>query len=358
MHLYLYDENDHTAARLEQARAAVEKAAQLQPDAGEVHLVWAHYLFRGLRKYGEARAELELARRSLPNDSAVYFETAVIDRRQGRADEALRNFNRAIELDPRNIKFLTEAGTTCVTMRRYAEATQIYQRLLNLSPQDNSFRLDLANLAFCERADIRPFRVELNALVAHNSTRAREFARSLWLWAILERDAAAADRALAAMPAEGFHGYLGHISPKEWYVGYTARLFNRPEMARQALTSACHILEGHLREQPDDALSWASLSAAKGLLGQRQETIAAAKRASEIWPLSKEPIWGMEVLRLVASAYALLGDRELALPALALCVTPPSNISYGDLKLGPDWDSLRGDPRFEKLVASLAPKDP
>ena len=108
VHLSLYEGKDHTPARLQTANAVIEKAAQLQPDAGEVHLVRARYLARGLRDYDRARAELELARRTLPNDAAVYIEIALTDRRQGRWTEALRNFERAVELDPRNVAYLID----------------------------------------------------------------------------------------------------------------------------------------------------------------------------------------------------------------------------------------------------------
>src|SRR6185312_8457518 len=129
-----------------------EKAAQLQPDAGEVHLVRARYLARGLRDYDRARSELELARRTLPNDAALYYEIAITDRRQNRWTEALRNFERTVELDPRNVQYLDDTAEACSYLRRYGEADRIGRRALALSPHDKRLRIFLASQPLCERA--------------------------------------------------------------------------------------------------------------------------------------------------------------------------------------------------------------
>ena len=216
VHLSLYEGEDHTPARLQTANAVIEKAAQLQPDAGEVHLVRARYLARGLRDYDHARVELELARRTLPNDATIYYETALVDVRQGRWTEALRNFERAVELDPRNVAYLTATADTCSSMRRYSEAVRIGRRALALSPHDNWLRIFLASQPLSERADIRPWRNELNAIVSENPGAAPSISEDLWYCAILERDVAAAERALATIPPEGFQAYLGAVAPREW----------------------------------------------------------------------------------------------------------------------------------------------
>ena len=356
MHLSLYESEDHTPARLQTANTVIEKAAQLQPDAGEVHLIRARYLARGLRDYDHARAELELARRTLPNDATVYSETAQVDVRQGRWTEALRNFERAIELDPRNVYYLSATAEICSSMRRYGEADRLGRRALALSPHDNGLRSFLAFQPLAERADIRPLHNELNAIVSENPGAAPSISVGLWYCAILERDVAAAERAVATIPPEGIQGYLGGVLPREWYVGYTARIFDRPETARSAFTAARAILEKQLREKPDNALTWTFLGRVKAALGEKQEAIEAGQRACELWPLSREPRWGRRILRHVAMIYAWVGEKDLALQQLSLYAGQPSFVDYGELKLDPDWDPLRGDPRFEKIVASLAPK--
>jgi serine/threonine protein kinase/Tfp pilus assembly protein PilF len=356
LHVNLYEGEDHTAAHLQSANANIDRAAQLQPDSGEVHLARAHYLARGVRDYDGARAELELARRALPNDPAVYFETALMDRRQGRWAEALRNFDRAIELDPRNLEYLQDTALSYSMARRYAEAIQIGRHALALSPHDNWPRLFVASQALNQRADLRPLRAELDAILAEEPGAAPFVFNHLWECAILEHDVVAVDRALAAIPAEGCRGYLGSLTPREWFVGYAARLFDHPDDAQAGFLAARAILEKHLREQPDDALTWDLLGRIKAALGEKEEAIEAGQRACELLPLSKEPSWGLHPLRDLAVIYAWVGEKDLALQQLSLYTGQPAFVDYGELKLHPDWDPLRGDPRFEKIAASLAPR--
>ena len=139
-------------------------------------------------------------------------------------------------------------------------------------------------------------------------------------------------------------------------MGYTARIFDRPEKARAAFAATRAILEKQLRENPDNALSWSFLGQVKAALGEKQEAIEAGQRACELWPLSREQRWGLRTLRHLAMIYAWVGEKDLALKQLSLYAGQPFFVDYGELKLDPDWDPLRGDPRFERIVASLAPK--
>ncbi len=355
IHLFLYEGNDHTAARLRTAQETIEQAARLQPDAGEVNLIRARYLARGLRDYDQARGELELARRTLPNDPAVYFELGLMDRRQGRWAEALRNFERALELDPRNVNYLMPAADISSSMRRYGDAVRYARRGLALSPRDRWLRLFLATQPRDERADLRPYRREIDALLADDPQPSTDLAEAAWRCAILERNEAAAERALATIPAGGIPGYLGFVAPREWYAGFTARVFNRPETAHAALMAARVILEKQLEETPESGLTWSLLGQVKAALGEKEGAIEAGQRACEIWPLTTEPLWGRNALVRLAIIYAWVGETDLALQNLRLSAKEPSTITYGDLKLHPSWDPLRGDPRFEEIVASLTP---
>ncbi len=111
VHLDLYFTGyDHTPARRELANAAIQTAARLQPEAGEVHLELARYAYNVFLDYDRARAELELARSTLPNNAEIYLLSAALDRRQARWTESIRNWERAVELDPRNVQPAPERG--------------------------------------------------------------------------------------------------------------------------------------------------------------------------------------------------------------------------------------------------------
>ncbi len=343
------------AAHHKAAQAAIENAARIQPEAGEVHLMRAHYLGYMMGDYDHARAELELARRALPNNAAVYFETAVIDRRQGRWAEALINMDRAVELDPQNEAVLIEAAASYYGVRRYAEGSRLFDRAIALTPKDYFARIMRAERAFSEWADTRPLRAELDAILAEDPGATAKIADSLLSWAISERDAAAADRAVAAIPTEGLPVAPRLILPREYFAAGVARTFHRPEAARRGFEAVRPVLQKLVHEQPDLAAAWSKLGLVEAALGRKEEAIEAGRRACEIMPMSRQAAPGASALRDLAAIYARVGEKDQALDLLATCASKTYSLTYGSLKLNPDWDSLRGDPRFERIVASLAP---
>src|SRR5262249_16068590 len=158
--------HDRTPARLDLAKATVEAALRLQPDAGEAHLALAIYYYNGFRDYGRARSELAIARRALPNSADVFRYTGMIDRREGHWDEATRNLERALELDPRNFFTLQQLAYAYGWQHRYAEEVQIYNRALAIMPGDPATRINLALVALDWRADIKPFQTAVASLLA------------------------------------------------------------------------------------------------------------------------------------------------------------------------------------------------
>jgi TolB-like protein/class 3 adenylate cyclase len=348
---------DHTPGRRDQALAALQQAERINPDAGEVHLGKAGYAYHGFRDYETARAELELARRSLPNSSRLFVLTGAVDRRQARWDDALRNFDRAVELDPRDLITLQETSSTYAALRRFPRATQLIQQAVNLSPKDTFTRVALlASLPYLERADTGPLRAELNKILAEGKDTASHVAIFFVQCALAERDHAAALRALDLIPAEGTVDSRYDISwPRDWHVGLVAHCFKDNDAAKKAFTSARTAAAKTVSEQSEYAPAWTILGVIDAGLGRKSEAIAEGKRACELLPLSKDAWDGAGLVSYLALIYTWLGEKDLALDQLAIAAKAPNGITYGELKLEPTWDSLRGDPRFEKLVASLAP---
>src|SRR5437763_3466678 len=182
--------HDHTPARLDLAKAALERAMRLQPDAGEVHLALANYYYHGFRDYKRASSELAIARRTLPNDAEVFLYTGLIDRRQGHWNEATRNMERALELDPRNLFTLQQLALTYQTQHHYTDAARTYDRALTIVPADPNTHILRALVALDWRADIKPFQATLATLVAENPSVAADV--DLPRYALSGRPAAAA----------------------------------------------------------------------------------------------------------------------------------------------------------------------
>lgn len=346
---------DHTPARRELANAAIQNAVRLQPEAGEVHRALAMYAYWGFFDYDRARAELDLARRTLPNDAELCHITGLIDRRQGRWTEAIRNLERAVELDPRNPRFLMHIAWTYTDLRRYSESSELFGRLIVLSPRNWRARLYRDELTFFERADVRPLRKELSAILAEQPEAAKDsdFAYDLFRCAMVERDRAAVNRALASIPPEGNDArYL-----REWFAGVAARAFNDSADGRASFSAARAIAEKIVRDQRDNGSFWSLLGQIDAGLGRKEEAVREGRRACELLPLSRDALVGPVLITNLAIIYAWVGENDLALEQLARSAQTPNGVTYGGLKLDSEWDSLRGDPRFEKIVAFLAPKE-
>jgi TolB-like protein/class 3 adenylate cyclase len=348
---------DHTAARLELARATNERAAAINPDAGDVHLMQANYAYKAFRDYDRARAELELARKTLPNAAIVYVLTASIDRRQGHWAESAQNWERSVSLDPRNFRFVVETAFTYQALRRFAESAHTFERALSVIPTDHFARAQLAKIPFFEYADVQSWGTKLSAIINEDPKAATEIGNDLVNCALAERDSALATRALQSIRAEGLpDSYNNSLWARDWFVGLVARTFGDEAKAHAAFTAARAIEAKIVRDQPDYAPAWSRLGLIDAGLGSKEDAIREGRRACELLPVTKDAMDGPSYIINLATIYAWTGEKGLALEQLAIAAKIPAGVTYGELKLYPQWDSLRGDPRFEKIVASLAPK--
>ena len=349
---------DHSPARLELARAALENAERIRPEAGEVHMAKGTFAYHGYRDYDGARTEFALARRALPNSSRLALISAALDRRQGRWDDAFRNFKRAVELDPRDSTILEETGFTYSRMRLFAEGRPYLERAAAANPNDVFVRLILWSLPYFERGETVALRSQLDELSRTNPQDAPRIAAYYVETALAERNRAAAEQALRLVPAEGsVDTTLNALWPRDWYVGLVAKSFGDASGAEKAFAAARASAFRTTQEQPDYPPGWMTLGLLDAGLGHKSDAIAEGRRARELLPISKDAMDGPIYATDLAMIYAWVGEKKLALGELQLSASIPCGVQYGALKLSPTWDSLRGDPRFERIVASLAPKD-
>jgi TolB-like protein/Tfp pilus assembly protein PilF len=345
--------HDHTPARLELANAAVQTALRLQPDSGEAHLAQAIYYYNGFRDYGHARSELAIARRTLPNNADVFLYTSFVDRREGHWEEATRNIERALELDPRNFFILQQLALTYWSQRRYADEARTYDRALEIVPADSYTRILRAKIALDSRADIKPFQATLGTVFTENPSLALDV--DALLWALCERPAAIATRALTNYPREGV-AKNGVNYPYAYWQGAVARWLGDSAKARAAFTAARSEVEPIVEQQPDFAAALSLLGIIDAGLDRKEEALREGRRACELLPISKDAVDGADLAINLAQIYAWTGEKDQAIEQIEALESVPNTLSYGLLKLHPYWDPLRSDPRFEKIVASLAPK--
>ena len=346
---------DHTPARLALADAAVQNAVRLAPDSGETHLALAENLYRGHLDYDRALAELAIAGRALPNNAHVLELTAYIHRRQGRHEEGVRDLQKALELDPRNLYILQQISFSYKFLRRCSEEAATLDRALAILPRDVDTRVGRAVVDLECSADTRPLHETIESILAEDPKAAESIADNWVTLALCERDASASERALAALQENSFVQDAVHLS-RNFGEGMVARIDHDEAKAHAAFAAARTEQEKVLAEQPDYGPALCVLGLIDAALGRKKEALQEGSRAVELLPVAKDAINGVHMIEYFAITAAWAGEKDLAFEQLATATRLPSRMSYGQLKLHPFWDPLRGDPRFDQIVAALKKK--
>jgi len=299
----------------------------------------------------------------LPNSADLFLLSAQVERRLGRWNEALRHFTRASELDPKDYGPRGGLIDTLLLSRQYAQARLLADRAIaDLPEKQNYFHKSKFEAALLT-GDLDQARTDLAKLPVDSDTKF-----VLWSLLIFKRDYTEAYRALAAAERPVLN-FWGESYPIPYLEGLTARAAGDVDRAKSAFLAARQAyiatLGGNANGKDDltakqtetqamlpfyfpELLSQVAIVDAA--LGRKEEALREARRAVELRPISRDALNGANIAANLALVYSWLGERDSAIEQLSLLVKGAGKPSYGELKLDPIWDSLRGDPRFEKLV--------
>jgi len=229
-----------------------------------------------------------------------------------------------------------------------ARARNIYQGYLNY---------DGALVDLDWKGDTRPLHQMIDAIRATNPAEVQSIADRWLTCALAERDAADANNALSASGENPIAlGSENVVFGRPFVEGVIARVTKDDAKAQSAFTAARAEQEKIVQAQPNYGPALCVFGLIDAGLGRKEEALREGRRAVELLPMEKDAAEGVTMVKDLAMIAAWIGDKDLACEQLAIAIRPPSNLSYGQLKLMPFWDLLRGDPRFEQIVASLAPK--
>jgi len=356
LHDLIYQQEiDHTPARLDLAKAAIDSAFRLRPASGEAHLALGWHLYWGYADHHRARAEVTLAQQSLPNNARVYELAGLIDRAESRWADAIHNFERASELDPKHGPHLVNLGTTYLWLKDYDQMAKVMDRIVAMVPDHKRPRLIRAGIEVDRRADTGALRAVIQKILTNEpgSDKDPVVADARLDLALYDRDLDTAGSLAAALPEKG---------GRDFSLGVVARLKGDASAMRAAFMRARTDTEEELGVHPDNMDLLFRLAQIDALLGRKEEALSEGRRAMELAPITQEAMFGSCPTEVCARrAFALLcarvGETDLALEQLEAVTKIPGGPSYGELRLDPMWDPLRGDPRFEKIVASLASKE-
>jgi tetratricopeptide (TPR) repeat protein len=354
----LYRLHDPTPERRALGDAAIDQAMRLQPDLPEVHLAYAILLYHGYRDYEGARVQLAIAGQGLANNSEVFLLEGLIDRRQGKFEKAIREFNEAIAHDPHNSASIGDLGTTFYVTRQFAAAEKVYDRLIRLLPHQPMLKVQKAfNVTFMKTGDGTALWSAVAALPA-SIAEDREVLSLQLNFALYDRDWRQAKEIIQKLrdgDDNGYFAYAGIPVPIGCYSILLARF--QGEQSGSELATTREQLSQKVMKSPGNAELLSQLAVIDALLSGKEAAIEEAKRAVEMLPTSKDAVDGPCLLINLAVVYAWTNELDLAFETLGPLTKTPGGVYYGSLKRDPLWDPLRQDPRFDKLLAEVTPKE-
>ncbi len=347
---------DHTPERLALAEHALQKLQEVRPGSPDVHLAEAKHLYWCYRDYDKARREIAEIGDRLPNDPWPLLILGYMDRRQGRWDESTRNLEHALALDPRNSSIIEQMSITYEYLRRYPEAIALVDRALSIKPDQPATLVGRSFLEMARVGQIKPLRVAIDDVLSRRPQDASIIASEWLTLAAREHNPTEARRALAVLPPDGCRNET-LLFPRGWCEGRVAQLAGDQASAQKSFLEARQAAKKIAREQPGYWEAVCILGVLDAVIGHKDDAISEGKRAVEMIPLEKDSLSGARAIYYLAIIYTLVGENNLALQQLERSAQIPCGVSYDDLLFEPQWDNLRPDPRFAKIIASLAPKN-
>ncbi len=349
---------DRSDARLQKAKENAEIALRLRPDASSGHIAMAFYHYFGFRDYERARAELKIALRLAPSDAEIWDALGAIDRRQGRWNESIAHLEKAREFDPRNTSGIWNLAETYGIVGRTAEAERMIAQGLEVNPDAHFFRLLRGTIALRNSGDTRPLQEALQETP-------REFDPGggvtlvAFRLSLMERDHAKAARILATSSHTRFNdtglggigGTIdGYTFSRAWLEGSLARARGDEASARRAFETAADDVAHDLGCCSEEAKALLMRAFVHAALGKKEDAIRDGERAIELLPISLDAFDGPGIATDLAAIYAQVGEKDRAIELLTSLRGVPMAATPATMRIEREWDPLRGDPRFEKLL--------
>ena len=359
-HSWIFHNFEPKAEQRVLAAKYAERALQLEPELPEAHLAQGFVLYYGERDYTGALEEFAIAQRGLPNDSQVYLVIGAIQRRQGEWEKSTANLEKAASLNPKDTWPLQNLFFNYQMTRNFEAANRVVDRALAINPQSFNFWGFKAMLAFAERGDLTVAEKGLERLdqeIASGQMKdvdpemKVEVALSKATILLCRGKAKEAVETLRQVPPEVFAGKQSGFVAALLLEGSAYEKLGQTAEAQSAFMRAKALAETEVREAPDQASRHSHLAQVLARLGEKEAAITEGKRAMELLPVSVDAFEGPRGVEALAEVYAVTGEKAQAIELLDGLLSRPSDLTVPILKFDPRWESLHGDPAFDKLLS-------
>jgi len=358
----IYHWFEPTEVNRQRARAEAMESLRLQPSLGEGHLALGLYLYYEEANYEGALRELNLAAQALPNDGDVGLYIAAVQRRRGRWAEAIAAYEHALSIDPRNQVTLYDASQTYFGLRDWSNALRGLDRVLELAPDSVNVKIQRGYIEFFAKGNTASIKAALESIPANvDPDGVVTFAR--WDVSLMDRDPSAAERALAACRLEAITSQPGAPLPKTYLQGCIELVRNDTARAQVDFEAARPALEKTVADSPQDSTRHGQLGLLYAFMGKKEDALREGRRAVELKPIARDVIEGAVARDFQALIFARTGEIDKAISEIERQLTTPFAVDYADdsitlsdLRTRWEWDPLRNDPRFQKILAGPEPK--
>ena len=358
---YLYRFRGPSEALKRDAHAEVSEALRLDPELGEAHLANGLSYYRIERDFDRALPELEMARRLLPNDTEAESFMAYIHRRRGKWREARAELERARARDPRSVTYAEELYTTGYLLRDWAYATEHINQAEAITPIYSLLRVERALVAVWQSGNLTPLQKVFADLKTYGDPEGT-LAWMRWDAAMLARDFETAQAAIDGFPFETLPSVYSGPVPKSYLEGCIALAKGENVRAQPLFEVARPAMEAETIAHPDNALRHARLGLLYAYMGRKADAIREGERAVELTPVSQDAFDGPEQLGNLALIHARVGNDDQAISMIESLLQMPGGVffyeasmSQWELRLRWQWDPLRSDSRFQKILAGPEP---
>ena len=342
------------------ARHDAWEALRLRPNLAEAHLALGQCLYWMDDDYERALEEFDAALRLSPNHAVVEALIAAIKRRQGHWQEALQAYERSQKLDPQNPNIVRNVLFTNTALRRWPEAAGWAQKMRVMAPASLVAKIQSGYVDFCWKGDTHLLKSLLSEMPAGTDPDGA-VASCQWDVAMIDRDFGAARLALQRSPLNEISYTNAASTPKSFFQGCIELAQGNDTEAKKLFELARPTFEKAVEEAPLNADRHANLGWFYAFAGRKDEAIREGRRAVELKPESKDAVDGAIMNCYLALIYARVGENDLAIPLIERLLKTPGavdsvdySITINDLKFRWEWDPIRNDPRFLKLIASEA----